>query len=71
MSDMESNCDYPTLLKYQFNTLIQYEDLPKESSTTPTDPFDTLHPLDKEQTKMAPGCSLSTDEFSFSTRVYT
>jgi len=65
MSDTEP--EYPTLQRNLFDTEIECEELPEKSPTTPTKPCETPHPLDKG--KIAPGGSLSTDVFSFSTRV--
>jgi hypothetical protein len=69
MSDTESNPEYPTLPVNLFDTPVEYEDLPEQSPTTPTNPFIPPLLFDKGKKKMAPGGFSSTDAFSFSTRV--
>jgi len=69
MSDTESNPEYPTLPVNLFDQPVEYKDLPKQSPTTPTNPFDTTFTPDNGKKRMAPGGSSSVDAFSFSTRV--
>jgi hypothetical protein len=70
MSDTEFNPEYPTLPVNLFDQPVEYEELPEQSPTTPTNPFETLSPFDKGKKKeIAAEGSSSTGAFSFSTRV--
>jgi hypothetical protein len=69
MSDMESNPEYPTLPVNLFDESIEYEELPEQSPTTPTNAFETPLPFQKGKKKMATEGSSSSDAFSFSTQV--
>jgi hypothetical protein len=68
MSDMESNPEYPTLPVNLFDQPVKYENLPAQSPSTPTNPFETRGLLNNGKKQIAPGGSSSADEFSFSTR---
>ena len=67
MSNTESDHKYPTLSNNLFHNPREYADLPEQLPTTPTNPFKTPPPFDRGNKAMAPGGSLSTDAFSFST----
>jgi hypothetical protein len=58
MSDTESNPEYPTLPVNLFDQPVEYEELPEQSPTTPTNPFEVTPP-DKGKKKMAPEGSSS------------
>jgi len=47
MTDTESNPEYPTLPVNLFDKPIEYKDLPEQSPTTATNPFETPLPPDK------------------------
>ena len=69
MSDTESNPEYPTVPVHLFDQPVEYEELPAQSPTTPTNSFETPFPFGKGKKQMAPRGPASADAFSFPTRV--